>query len=342
MEVVTDAVFGQNLDREFGWMRQAAAAGCPVTFLLAQTNPTPQLWRDLLQRCETSTREGAPIIPQVFARPVTILFSFQGEHPFLYMPSFAPLRDLPHAEKMKALRNPEVRQQILADEDPSTAGIQIIYKQESFWRMTFPMGDPINYFPDPNNNIATIVARRGCSAREAIYDLLLENDGRGFLMYTGAGYAEGSRDPLHHMLTHPLTVMGGSDSGAHMRLICDGSAQTFMLTSWVRESAEGDRYHLPLEFVVKKQSRDTARLFGMYDRGTLEPGMRADINLIDLNKLQIDTPKMINDLPAGMPRLMQTAQGYVATIVGGEAIQENGALTGQPGKLVRSVAQQTF
>lgn len=161
-------------------------------------------------------------------------------------------------------------------------------------------------------------------------------------MHTGAGYAEGSRDPLHHMLTHPLTVKGGSDSGAHMRLICDGSAQTFLLTSWVRESAEGDRYHLPLEFVVKKQSHDTARLSGMHDRGTLEPGMRADLNLIDLNALQIDTPRMINDLPAGMPRLMQTARGYVATIVGGEAIQENSAATGaRPGKLVRSTVRPT-
>jgi N-acyl-D-amino-acid deacylase len=339
MEVVTDAVFGQNVDREFGWMRRAAAAGCPVTFLLAQANPAPQVWRDLLQRCETSTREGAPIIPQVFARPVTILFSFQGEHPFLYMPSFAPYKDLPHAEKMKALRNPEIRQRLIREEDPSTAGIQIIYKQDSVWRMTFPLGDPVNYFPDPNNNVAEIAARRGCSPRDAVYDLLLENDGRSFLMYTGAGYAEGSRSPLHKMLSHPLTVMGGSDSGAHMRLICDGSAQTFMLTNWVRDCAEGDRYHLPLEFVVKKQSRDTARLFGMYDRGTLEPGMKADLNLIDLKALYIDTPRMINDLPAGMPRLMQTAKGYVSSLVSGEVIQENGVVTGaRPGKLVRSAA----
>ena len=135
------------------------------------------------------------------------------------------------------------------------------------------------------------------------------------------------------MLTHQLTVMGGSDSGANMRLICDGSAQTFMLTSWVRESPKSDPCHLPLEFVVKKQSRDTARLFGMYDRGTLEPGMRADINLIDFSALQIDTPRMINDLPAGMPRLMQTAQGSVATMVNGETRRENAALTGaRPGK----------
>lgn len=339
MEVVTDAVITSNPElvaQELGWMRRVAASGCSVTFLLAQTTPRPQAWRELLQFCDTATREGAPITPQVFARPVTILFSFQGEHPFQYMPSYAPLKDLPHAEKMQALRNPEIRRRLLAEEDPSTAGISIIYKQASTWKMTYPMGQPLNYFPNPQNNVAAIAARRGCDPREAAYDLLLENDGRAFLMYAAAGYAEASREPLYEMLTHPLTVMGGSDSGAHMRFICDGSAQTFMLTSWVRDCAEGDRYHLPLEFVVKKQTQDTARLYGLRDRGTLEPGMKADINLIDLDALQIGTPTMINDLPAGMPRLMQTAQGYVATLVSGEVIQENGKETGaRPGKVVR-------
>jgi N-acyl-D-aspartate/D-glutamate deacylase len=336
MEVVTDAVLGQNVDRELGWMQRAAAAGCPITFLLAQANPFPQVWRDLLQRCEASTRQGARIIPQVFARPVTILFSFQGEHPFQYMPSYVPLKDLPHAEKMRALRNPEVRERLLQEEDPTTAGISILYKQASTWQMTFPMGQPLNYFPDPQNSVAAIAARRGCDPREAVYDLLLENDGRAFLMYAIAGYAEGNREPLYEMLTHPMTVMGGSDSGAHMRFICDGSAQTFMLTNWVRDSAKGDRYHLPIEFVVKKQSHDTARLFGMHDRGTLEPGMKADLNLIDLDALRIEAPTMIADLPAGMPRLMQTAQGYVASMVSGEIVQENGKETGaRPGKVVR-------
>ena len=202
--------------------------------------------------------------------------------------------------------------------------------------MTFPMGQPLNYFPDPQNSVAAIAVRRGCEPREAVYDLLLENDGRAFLMYAIAGYAEGNREPLYEMLTHPMTVMGGSDSGAHMRFICDGSAQTFMLTNWVRDSAKGDRYHLPIEFVVKKQSHDTARLFGMHDRGTLEPGMKADLNLIDLDALRIETPTMIADLPAGMPRLMQTAQGYVASMVSGEIVQENGKETGaRPGKVVR-------
>lgn len=336
MEVVTDAVGGKKIEQEFGWMQRAAAAGCPITFLLTQANISPQTWQDLLQRCDISTRGGAPIIPQVFARPVTILFSFQGEHPFQYMPSYAPIKDLPHAEKMRALRNPELRRKLLAEKDPTRAGISVLYRQASTWQRTFPMGTSLNYFPDLQNNVEAIAARRGCTPLEAVYDLLLEGDGYAFLMYTVAGYADGNRDALYTMLTHPLTVMGGSDSGAHMRFICDGSAQTFMLTNWVRDNAKGGRYHLPIEFVVKKQSHDTARLFGMQDRGTLEVGMKADVNLIDIDSLSIDTPTMINDLPAGMPRLMQKAEGYVATLVSGEMIQENGTATdARPGKVVR-------
>ncbi len=337
MEVVSDAVLGQNIDSELGWMQELAATGCPVTFLLAQTNPQPHVWRDILQRCEAATNSGARIIPQVFARPVTILFSFQGENPFQYLPSYAPLKDLPHEEKMQALRNPDVRRRLLAEEDPNTAGMSILYQQESTWQMTYPIGQPLNYFPDGDNNVAAIAAQRGCNPREVVYDLLLEDNGRAFLMYAIAGYAEQSRDPLYEMLTHPLTVMGGSDSGAHMRTICDASVQTFMLIDWVRDRTEDDPYHLPIELVVKKQSRDTARLFGMHDRGTLELGMKADLNLIDLGALRIEKPEMVHDLPADMPRLMQTAHGYVASLVSGEIVQENGKAAGaRPGKVVRS------
>ena len=133
-----------------------------------------------------------------------------------------------------------------------------------------------------------------------------------------------------------MTALGGSDAGAHVRVICDASVPTYMLTHWVRGHARGDQYHLPLEFVVKKLTQDGARLFGMYDRGTLQTGMKADINLIDFDRLGLNHPEMINDLPAEMPRLMQTATGYNATFVTGEAVQENGRETGaRPGKVVR-------
>ena len=339
MEVVNDSMTGRNVDTELEWMQEAAALGCPITFLLPQTNPRPHVYRELLERCAAATQAGAPITAQVFARPVTILFSFQGENPFQYLPSYAPLKELPHEEKMAALRDPEMRRRLLAERDPNKAGMSVLYQNEATWEKTFPMGPQLNYFPDPENNIAALAKARGCSPREVVYDLLLEDEGRSFLMYTVAGYAEGNRDALHEMLSNPDTVMGGSDSGAHMRTICDSSAQTFMLTNWVRDNAAGDRYHLPLEFVVKKQTRDTARLFGMRDRGPLEVGMKADLNVIDLDALAMERPEMVYDLPAGMPRLLQGARGYVATVVAGEVVQEAGRETGaRPGKVVRGGA----
>ena len=233
-----------------------------------------------------------------------------------------------------------LRARLLSETNPHSAGMSVLYQQDATWERTFPMGQPLDYFPDGARNVAAIAAERGLPPREVVYDLLLEDEGRAFLMYTVAGFADGNRDALHAMLRDPTTVMGGSDSGAHMRTICDSSAQTFMLTHWVRDCPEGDPYHLPLEFVVKKQTRDTARLFGMHDRGTLEPGMKADLNLIDLGALGLSTPEMVYDLPAGMPRLLQHARGYVATVVNGEVVQERGKDTGaRPGRVVRGGAR---
>lgn len=316
--------------------RVAKASGCPITFLLAQHNADPNQWREEIRICEEAAKDGAKIVPQVFARPVCTLFSVQGDNPFQYFPSFAPLKNLPLAEKVAALRNPDFKRRLLSEDDPNTTGMSLIYKMDILWERTYPMGYPLSYTPDKSNSIAAIARREGHNPREVAYDLMLEHDGRAFLMYAAAGYAEGTENAMHAMLRHPLTALGGSDAGAHVRVICDASMPTYMLTHWVRGHAEGDPFHLPLEFVVRKLTRDGARLFGMYDRGTLEPGMKADINLIDFSALTLNHPEMVNDLPAGMPRLMQTAKGYVATFVSGEAVQENGRETGaRPGKIVR-------
>jgi len=314
--------------------------GCPITFLLIQHNADANQWREQLRICEAATKGGAKIIPQVFARPVCTLFSVQGDNPFQYFPTFAPLKNLGLAERVAVLRDPDFRRRLLADNDPNTTGMSLIYKMDIMWERTYPMGYPLSYTPDKENSIAAIARREGRTPREVAYDLMLEQEGRAFLMYAAAGYADGNESAIHSMLRHPLTALGGSDAGAHVRVICDASVPTYMLTHWVRGHGEGDPYHLPLELVVRKLSRDGARLFGMYDRGTLEPGMKADVNLIDFNGLELNHPEMINDLPAGMPRLMQTAKGYVATFVSGEAVQENGHETGaRPGKIVRGAAR---
>ena len=318
-------------------IRIARTTGCPLTFLLTQNNVFPRQWSRALELCGDAVRAGVPITPMVFARPVTILFSFQGENPFEYLPSFAPLKKLPFAEKVAALRNPELRRTLLSEKDPNTTGMSLLYQNDLIWERTYPLGETLNYMPEPGDCIAEIARREARSAREVIYDRMLEQDGRALLMYAVAGYADGDANALHAMLSHPCTTLGGSDAGAHVRQIIDASIPTYMLTHWSRDLPAEHPHHFPLETVVKMLTRDGARLFGMRDRGTLEPGAKADVNLIDYPRLRIHHPEMVYDLPADMPRLMQTAEGYVATFVRGEEVQRGGRETGaRPGRVVRS------
>jgi N-acyl-D-aspartate/D-glutamate deacylase len=340
-EVVPAGVVGEapnSLVPEVEMMiRIAQASGCPLTFLLGQANREPHVWRNVLQMCTTAVQAGVPITPMVFARPVTLLLSLQSENPFKSLPSFKPLRNLPLAEKVAALQNPELRRTLLAEREGRTSRAALMY-HETFWEKTYRMGQPLNYMPSPDQSIVAIAQREGRNALEVVYDALLEQDGRAFLMNTVAGYAEGNAKALREMITHPITALGGSDAGAHVSQIMDASMPTYMLTHWVRDLPADHPDHLPLEMVVKKLTHDGARLFGLNDRGALEPGAKADVNLIDYENLHVNHPELIHDLPAGMPRLMQTANGYVATYVSGQAVQENGRDTGaRPGKIVRSV-----
>ncbi len=315
----------------------ARSTGCPFTFLLVQTNTYPEQWREVMAKCTAAVKGGVPIIPMVFARPVCVLFSFQGENPFEYLPSYQPLKKLPHDEKMAALRDSELRQKLVTEQDPHTTGMSLLYQNKKVWERTYPMGQQLSYEPDSAHSIAAIAAREKRDPREVVYDLMLAQNGRAFLMYAAFGYADGNADCLRELICDPITVMGGSDAGAHVRQIIDAGVSTYALTHWTRDKATDDPSRRPLEFVVKKLTQDGARLFGMTDRGTLEPGAKADVNLIDYDNLRVNHPEMIYDLPAGMPRLMQTANGYEKTFVSGEVVQENGKDTGaRPGRIVRS------
>jgi N-acyl-D-aspartate/D-glutamate deacylase len=332
-----------TLIEEMNLMRRITATGCPVTFLIVQNNTAPNQWREQMRIVEAAAQAGERLVPQVFARPICTLFSIAGDHPFTFLPSYAPLKDLPLDERLRAMRNPDVKRRLLADVDPNTTGMSLIYQNPLIWQRTYPMGTPLSYTPAEKDSIANIAKRERRDPREVAYDLLLEHDGRAFLMYAAANYAQGNPDAVHEMLSHPLAVLGGSDAGAHVRVICDASIPTYMMTKWSREHGEGDPHHLPIERVVKKMTSETARLYGMFDRGTLEPGMKANLNLIDYDNLGIEHPEMVNDLPGGMPRLMQKAHGYVATFVNGEMIQENGCETGaRPGKVVRGIETRSL
>jgi N-acyl-D-aspartate/D-glutamate deacylase len=211
-------------------------------------------------------------------------------------------------------------------------------------KYAFPLtadGKTPDYEPAQSRSIAAIAASAGCSETECLYDALLENGGMQLILRTLSNYIAYDHEVVRQMLTDPICTLGLSDAGAHVRSICDGSQPTFMLTHWTRDRVRGPR--LPLEFVVRKQTFDTAELYGLHDRGILKPGYRADINVIDYDKLAVEMPAIVEDLPAGGSRFMQKACGYDYTIVNGEVTIKNGEMTGaRPGKLIRGEQHLTY
>ncbi len=334
-ELAPAGVMGEDLaapEREVDWMRRLSSAiGRPVSFALSQHNVAPDQWREVLRLARAANAEGADLRAQVSGRPLNMLIGFQTFHPFKSIPSYVAIADLALPERVAALRRPEVRAAILSEEAPDDPLLE--YVSASFDRI-FPMGEPPDYEPGPDQSVAAIAAREGRPANEVLYDLMLAHDGRELLMFALLGYSHGNLDDMREMILHPNAALGLSDGGAHCGVICDASIPTFMLTHWARDRDRGER--LPLELVVSKMTRDTARLYGLGDRGVLAPGYRADLNLIDLDGLQLRLPELVFDLPAGARRLIQKADGYVATMVGGEVTLEHGDDTGaRPGRLVR-------
>lgn len=308
----------------------SSEAGCPITYLIAQIGRDPDLWRESFRLAEEANQQGAKLIPQVSCRPVGMLFSFESENPFARFPSFIALKQLSQAERLAALRDPEVKARILADKDPALTAWSRIFSNP--WKLTFALGDIPNYEPDPETNIKTMARNQDREPAELAYEMMLENEGQAFLFYASAGFSDGNLDAIREMLLSPLSMLGGSDGGAHCNFIVDAGVPTFMLTHWARDREQG----IPIELAVRKQTRDTARSNGITDRGELLPGQRADINLIDLKRLTSLAPLVVNDLPAGGSRLIQRAEGYVATLVSGQVIMRNGEDTGaRPGTVVR-------
>ena len=237
-----------------------------------------------------------------------------------------------------ALAEPEVRAAILAEDDlPPTPGALfegIADLMRASLDRIYPLGDPPDYEPTPDRTVAAMAAADGVDPVAKLYDLMLEHDAQQLFMLPFFNYSYGNHDAVREMLLHPAAVSGLSDGGAHCFLICDASIPTFLLTHWARDRSRGER--LPLEYVVKKQTTDTAALFGLGDRGVITEGKKADLNVIDFDRLTLRMPRMAYDLPAGGARLLQDAEGYVATIVSGEVTRRHGTDTGaRPGALIR-------
>jgi len=248
------------------------------------------------------------------------------------VPAYAALkaRGLGEDEFHQALLDPAVRESITGwNPDPATAE-----RLDHALEHTYLLGDPPDYEPGPERSIAGLAAASGRAPLDVPYDAMLANDGNGLLYVPILNYSDGSLDPVREMMLHPRSASGLADGGAHCGVICDASMPTFMLTHWTRDRTRGET--LPLEWVVKKQTHDTARLYGLGDRGTIEPGMVGDLNVIDYQKLQLEAPYVTADLPAGGRRILQRATGYVVTAKSGVVTFADGKDTGaRPGVLLR-------
>ena len=323
-----------EIDEEFALMRELTeVSGQMLSFSLVQADVVPNRWRELLSRLEDAVADGVNIKAQVAGRPVGLMLGLQGSaHPFINRPAFQEIIDKPLAEKVAAMRDPAFRARLIAD--TPMKGHPFINSLAGQHDRMFELGNPPNYEPEAHESLGARAKTLGVDPYELIYDALIADEGRAFLYFPMHNYTEGSLDNVRTMLDHPDTLSGLSDGGAHVGAICDVSLPTYMLTHWCRDRTRGDQ--LDLATVIRGQTRDTAEAVGLLDRGVLKPGYRADINVIDFDGLRLKPPHMVYDLPTGARRLMQEADGYVATIKSGQVIYRNGEATGAlPGKLVR-------
>jgi len=322
-----------DLDGEFAWMAEISKrAGVPVTYQVLQPDFAPDLWREWVDRGVAANRQGAWLVPQVAGKPTSLMVGFESKtHPFSHHRAYAEIASLPLAERVARLRTPEVRAAILADE-PTPGGF-VALLLASLHKL-FPLGDPPDYEPAPESAVAAVAAREGRPVMEVLYDLMLGRDGHELLYLPILDYAASNLDAVREMLIHPATVLGLGDGGAHCGVLCDASLPTFMLTHWARDRHRGEK--LPIEQVVHLQTRRTAQLYGLNDRGLLAPGYMADLNVIDHGGLTLEAPELVYDLPANGQRMIQRARGYTATVKSGTVVREHDAGTGElPGRLLR-------
>jgi N-acyl-D-aspartate/D-glutamate deacylase len=319
---------------EFAMVRRIVErSGRPLSFSLAQRHSTPGLWRELLALTDAAAADGLPIRAQVAPRPIGVLLGLQGSrNPFTPCPAYREIAQRPLAERVAIMRDPAFRAKVL-EQARARADGDAFQRRVAAWDRMFPLGAQPDYEPPLSDSIAARAARAGVEPAAFAYDLLLESEGRSFILAPFANYADGNLDVCHTMLENPNTLVGLGDGGAHVSIISDASFSTYLLTHWGRDR---DHDRIPLERLVHKHTQGNARAVGLLDRGVIAPGLKADLNVIDFGRLAVRAPAMAHDLPAGGRRLLQPAAGYVATVVGGVVTYRDGEPTGAlPGRLVR-------
>jgi N-acyl-D-aspartate/D-glutamate deacylase len=314
--------------------RVARAAHRRLSYTLLPIEHRPNLWREVVASIAAENASGGDVKAQVFNRPVGIILGLEtNHHAFSDHPLYQErLAGLPLASRVAEMRKPEVRKALLAFD--GRAAHPLVAATTRLWARMFPIGEPANYEPDPSTSVAAQAAARGVSPEEVAYDLLLEHDGRAKLLITATGYAKGNLDEIGELLTSKDAVLALGDGGAHYGLICDASYTTYLLTHWVRDRVGG---RIDLADAVRMLSQAPAELYRFRDRGRIAPGLKADLNVIDLDRLKLPAPTVVHDLPAGGRRLNQDAEGYAATLVSGVPIRRDGQDTGaRVGRLVRN------
>ena len=320
---------------EWPWMRELARrTGRTVSVNLNQADSDPDIWREVLRLLDEAAADGLGIYAQVAGRSIGILYTLLGSvHPLMFHPAYVEVAGLAMPERLAALAEPERRRR-LVEEIPDDGGLfkrVVLDKLDRVWSVH---GPDIDYEPDTATSIAAVAARSGVAPMEVLVDQLTSDEGRGMVYAPFFNYTYGDLSMTYELLQHPRTRNGLSDAGAHCGAICDGGMPTFMLTHWARDRTRGPR--LPLEHIIQRQTQQTASLYGLGDRGVIAPGKRADVNIIDLDALGFDVPRMAYDLPAGGRRFVQHGTGYVATFVAGVQTVADDEPTGAlPGRLIR-------
>lgn len=329
-----------DIDEEFDMLvAMVEQSGMPLGFTLTYRHEDvgARRVRGLLERTEKANARGLSIVGQVAPRAIGLLYGLGCTlNPFSTNRIFKEIEPLPPAERARAMKDGEFRRRLFANLG-GDADFRVGSHLLEAWDRMYEVSDPPNYEPDLGDSVAAIARREGRSPEEVVYDILIKDDGASLIYLPTVNYRDGNFDVLGEMLEHPYTLPGLSDGGAHVGSISDGSFPTTLLTYWGRDRSYG---RIDIPFLVKKQAADTAHFVGLVDRGVLAPGYRADINVIDFDRLSVAPPEVHSDLPAGGSRLMQRANGYLFTIVSGEAIFEDGVATGAlPGRLVRGRQQ---
>lgn len=346
LQVVPEGLMGENptaFQAEVQLYKELSLeTGCSIVFTLSQNNVQTTLWKDMLEEISQANKAGAKLYATTGNRPGGMLMSWDTFNIFMDRPSYLAVAHLPLTERVKALQDPERREKILNEEIQSPLlknGAQVV---RDALNAIFPCKDQQIFEPDPAQSLAARLLESNDTAEGVLYDAMCEvvlgDEGRpGFLHVYMGNYADGDLNAVYEMMMHPNVVVGAADGGAHVNVICDASYTTFMLQHWVRDRQRGDK--LPLEIAIQMLTKTPADLYGLHDRGVIEVGKKADINVIALNDLSLQMPYVANDLPTGAPRLLQRAEGYVVTLVAGQITNRNGHDTGaRPGKLVRKSA----